>query len=66
MRNVQLSSGVVQERMNSSFADVSRAVARYTGCVCGGHLSTLLCGTASGWLSLWFSGVTDFFPDLDN
>lgn len=26
----------------------------------------LLCGTARGWLSFWFSMVTEFFPDLDN
>jgi hypothetical protein len=26
----------------------------------------LLCGTVGGWLSFWFSTVTEFFPDLDN
>lgn len=26
----------------------------------------LLCGTVQGWLSFWFSAVTEFFPDLDN
>jgi hypothetical protein len=26
----------------------------------------LLCSTHRGWLSFWFAGVTEFYPDLEN